>query len=120
MDDWLILARPHEVRHMRERILADFRAAHVAINWSKSSLEGVPCLTHLGVTVDLQHNRFRVPRRKQVAIHSAIKDLLTKGRGTARQLANIAGKIAALHLLIGPLIALFCRSLHRDIEQAPS
>ena len=62
LDDWLILARPHEVHQVRERILKDCRAAHVAINWAKSSLDGVPCLTHLGVTVDLQHNRFQSSR----------------------------------------------------------
>ena len=120
LDDWLILARPHEVNRIRERILANCRAAHVAINWAKSSLTGVTCLTHLGVVVDLQLNRFKVPPSKQVSIRAAIRELLRKGRSTARQLASVAGKIAALRLAIGPLTALFCRSLHRDIERASS
>lgn len=56
LDDWLILARPQEAPQARYMILADCRAAHVAVDWKESSLDGVTRLTHLGLDVDLQLN----------------------------------------------------------------
>ena len=64
LDDWLILARPYEVTQIRARILEDCKAAHVAINWQKNSLNGVTQLTHLGVDIDLHRNCFKVPAHK--------------------------------------------------------
>lgn len=92
----------------------------MAINWKKSSLDGVTHLTHLCVDVDLRCNCFKVLSRKHVAILSAIEELLAKGRCSARHFASVAGRIATLRLSVGPLTALFYRALHRDIDKALS
>jgi hypothetical protein len=120
LDDWLFLVRPEEVDAVRQRILADCRRAHFAINLEKSALTGSPSLTHLGIHVDLRRNLFSVPEHKRSDITAGITAIYSAGRCSARALSKIAGKISALHAAIGPLTSLFCRALHKTIACAMS
>lgn len=105
---------------MRTSILKDCEAAHVAINWKKSSLEGVVSLTHLGIGVDVQHNRFTVPAQKAVTVREMIGDLMSRKGCPISQPASLAGQLTSLQLPIGPLTALFCRAIRRDMDEARS
>lgn len=120
LDDWLFVVRPQEVERICARVLADCKSAHFKINWEKSSLARVPCLTHLGLQVDLVNNRFAVPLHKQTSIKTKIEEVFYKGSCSTRTLSKIIGKLSALRHIFGPLTSLFCRALHRTIACAPN
>ena len=117
LDDWLFFVQPNELEAVRARVLRDCRLAHFAVNTEKSSLEGLPTLTHLGVIVDLANNKFAVPPHKRDQILSDIEDILSTRKCSARTLAKVVGRIAALKLPIGPLTVLFANpSIERSTQ----
>ena len=74
------------------------------------------CQTHIGVVVNLRTNTFEIPDHKRHTIAKGIAEILKAHRCSIR--ASIAGQISALFLPIGPLIAIFCRALHKEIATA--
>ena len=79
LDDWMFLLHPSEARHVLQRILADCRAARIAINMDKSQLEPVRRLEHLGFEVDLDHNRLAASTSRWSSLHEEIASALAEG-----------------------------------------
>ena len=72
-DDWLFILRPADVARVTARILADCRAARVAINRAKSQLDPVRELTHLGFEIDMPGNRFCVPEARWSILQECVE-----------------------------------------------
>ena len=46
--------------------------------------------------------------------------MLNTGKCTPKELSQVAGTLASMHLAVGPLLRLFTRHLYREIEQRTS
>jgi hypothetical protein len=117
MDDFLFLADSYSAASLlRQRVESMLEQLGLLRNPKK----GVRTLTqvgdHLGLTVDLNHGKFRAPPEKLLQLAKQPSALLGRAASNARwlparQLTTIAGKAQFLYLAIAPA-RFFLRKLH--------
>ena len=74
----------------------------------------------LGTKIDTRTLKFTVPAEKIQKLKIKIQNLLNTGKCTPKELSQVAGTLASMHLAVGPLVRLFTRHLYREIEQRTS
>ena len=74
----------------------------------------------LGTKIDTRTLKFTVPAEKIQKLNIKIQNLLNTGNCTPKELSQVAGTLASMHLAVGPLVRLFTRHLYREIEQRTS
>jgi len=127
-DDYAFFCKRHEAALLAAYIQGEFDAHGLELNIEKSSFtperEGVV----LGISIDLEDGRFRIPPKKKIKITKGIKELLAANRRgggvyasaqvSARLLAKTIGRIMALHVVCGDVVRRMTRSAYAAIAAA--
>jgi hypothetical protein len=85
------------------RVRKDFFKAGLIINVPKCQLDPAMCLRQLGLELDMEESRFRVPTDQWEALHALVDSILSArgGRVQAHKLASLAGTVISMKLALG-------------------
>ena len=117
IDDGICGGRGHEYTESLVKIvLADLKKGGWLVNFEKSSLTPKQVGKWLGIIIDTKTLTFHVPKEKIQKLLNRIKQILDQTFCSAKQLSQVAGQLASMHLALGPIVRLFTRNLYKVIE----
>ena len=104
LDDWIFFAPTlAEACHMRDEVIAVFRALRIQVNFEKSQLVPSQIVEWCGNVISLEHNRLFVPQRKLDELMLLLQSLRDgPSMVVARRLASVAGRIISMARCLVP------------------
>jgi hypothetical protein len=126
-DDYAFFCKRREAPLLAAYIRGEFEAHGLELNIEKSVFTPERQGVVLGIMIDLDAGRFRIPPKKKTKITKGIKELLAANRRggglgeamvSARLLAKTVGRVMALHVVCGDVVRRMTRSGYRLIAAA--
>ena len=106
------LAEKHSIK-----VKSDLTKAGFIINYDKSVWQPHKRGVWLGVGYDLNNDILFIPNAKIENIKNLITLYLKRGRASARQLAEITGKLNAMHVVLSNMSKFMTKYMHTDIDK---
>jgi hypothetical protein len=98
-------------------VLDTLKSAGLAINESKSHLQFMRHLTHLGFVIDLDFDFFEVPLERWESLQQLITVALSRQKVLVHLLSRIAGHLSSMILANSPIVLIKLRQRHSYLQQ---
>ncbi len=116
LDDGLGLANSKATADAQAtRVKRDLQRAGLCINEDKSVWQPCKHLKWLGIEIDLDKRQLKTPQDKREATLNVARRLIPEKRPSARQLAQLTGRIISMRLVLGDLAVIGTKRLCRQI-----
>ena len=100
------------------QIRSDLKEAGLIVNEEKSNWLPTHQVTWLGFILNAQNNFIQVPEEKLKRIQNKIVTCLTAKKLSARQMAQLVGKINSLYIALGNIVFVLTKNCQRWLSSS--